>query len=745
VVEPGVTSIGDNAFNWYYRNLTNINLPKGLTSIGEYAFQGCDMLKSIGLPDELVNIGVRAFYDSGIETINLPEGLTSIGEEAFSRCYGLRYISLPDSLKTIEEGTFYMSGLESIFMPEGLVSIGEGAFSDCWSLTDINIPETVTSIGDAAFFECGSITNVWFSDNSSLTSIGSKAFSGCRSLTHIWIPKATCVGSGAFSGCTELSFIAVEDGNKYHTSIDGVLFNKDCTQLIQYPAAAIGSYYSVPDSVTAIGANAFHGCENLTQIDLPDGLTNIGEEAFSNCASLMLIYIPDGVTSIESSTFYGCSSLINVDLPAELTKIGNGAFYECSSLIGVILPESVASIEAWAFAHCDSLTSVHIPASVTNIGSRAFYDCDALKDAYFYGNAPIVFADSFPSDITLHYYKGKNGWNTPTWNGYKTQARNSDGSDASDEPEIDNNIIANGVCGDNLTWTITSDGLLTISGSGEMWYFYSSAPWDTFDFDRVVITEGVESIGVYAFVSCDITSVELPESLKSIEFGAFWGCVSLTSINIPRNVTYIDVGFIGQNLESVYFEGDAPEVAENSFGEATLYYPEGAKGWTTPNWNGYKAYPYTPNKPTEPEIDTTPVTALVSPQKFEMDGERIDIGIYNIGDKNYFKLRDIAALVNGSGKQFSIGWDGELGVATLTSGEAYKVLDTDLQPGGGVNKQATESTATVVLNGEVIKLAAYNIDGYTYYQLRDLCKALDIKVTWDSATGTIGIDPTQGY
>lgn len=145
------------------------------------------------------------------------------------------------------------------------------------------------------------------------------------------------------------------------------------------------------------------------------------------------------------------------------------------------------------------------------------------------------------------------------------------------------------------------------------------------------------------------------------------------------------------------------------------------------------------------ESEPEPITALVSPQKFEMDGERIDIGIYNIGDKNYFKLRDIAALVNGSGKQFSIGWDGELGVATLTSGEAYKVLDTDLQPGGGVNKQATESTATVVLNGEVVKLAAYNIDGYTYYQLRDLCKALDIKVTWDSATGTIGIDPTQGY
>ena len=143
------------------------------------------------------------------------------------------------------------------------------------------------------------------------------------------------------------------------------------------------------------------------------------------------------------------------------------------------------------------------------------------------------------------------------------------------------------------------------------------------------------------------------------------------------------------------------------------------------------------------EIDTTPVTALVSPQKIEVNGVATNICIYNIHGYNYFKLRDIAALVNGSGQQFSVGWDGERGVVSLTTGEPYKLLDTDLQPGGGDNKSAVVSTATVVVDGEVITLTAYNIDGYTYYQLRELCKALDIEVTWNAATSTIGIVTTK--
>lgn len=140
-----------------------------------------------------------------------------------------------------------------------------------------------------------------------------------------------------------------------------------------------------------------------------------------------------------------------------------------------------------------------------------------------------------------------------------------------------------------------------------------------------------------------------------------------------------------------------------------------------------------------------PVTALVSSQKFVADGASPDIGIYNIGGFNYFKLRDIAALCAGTGKAFSVGYDTASGTITLTSGGSYTPSANDLQPGSGENKTSTASQATVLIDGKEVTLTSYNIDGYTYYQLRELCKALDIGVTWDETTATMGIDTTRDY
>lgn len=276
-------------------------------------------------------------------------------------------------------------------------------------------------------------------------------------------------------------------------------------------------------------------------------------------------------------------------------------------------------------------------------------------------------------------------------------------------------------------------------GGGMGFYFEDSTYFDAAIMKPVEDFEYAYKITMKSGSSMNIFAGGVPEDIE-YEGGAFgfFSCTKVDDISDLYPWEFAEVN--GEYFKTLSYDdyGEYLYITEKkSFTTEQLFAGEVDMIFFYSADNTYYVMP----EESEPE----PVTALVSPQKFEMNGERIDIGIYNIGDKNYFKLRDIAALVNGSGKQFSIGWDGELGVATLTSGEAYKVLDTDLQPGGGVDKQATESTATVVLNGEVVKLAAYNIDGYTYYQLRDLCKALDIKVTWDSATSTMGIDPTQGY
>ncbi|WP_400223770.1 leucine-rich repeat domain-containing protein [Methanomethylophilus alvi] len=212
-----------------------------------------------------------------------------------------------------------------------------------------------------------------------LTSIGGFAFFGCTSLSSVTIPDSvTSIGNGAFSGCTSLTAINVAEGNTAYISENGVLFNKSKTSLIQYPVGKTDSAYTIPDSVTYIGYDAFWGCTSLSSVTIPDSVTSIGEFAFSGCTSLSSVTIPDSVTTIEDCAFYGCTSLTSVTIPDSVTSIENFAFSECTSLTSVTIGNSVTSIGYDAFSGCTSLTSVTIPDSVTSIEYYAFSRCTSL-------------------------------------------------------------------------------------------------------------------------------------------------------------------------------------------------------------------------------------------------------------------------------------------------------------------------------------------------------------------------------
>jgi len=234
-----------------------------------------------------------------------------------------------------------------------VVCIGNMAFYNCSNLTSVAIPDSVTTIGDWAFYDCSSLASVIIPD--SVTSIGNSAFSKCSSLTSI----------------------NVDDNNNNYKSVNGVLFSKDGKKLIAYPGGIEGCY-SIPDSVTDIGDDAFSYCSSLTSVTIPDSVTSIGDWAFSGCSSLTSVTIPDSVTSIGNWAFSGCSSLTSVTIPDSVTIIGNRAFSFCSSLTSVTIPDSVTNIGAEAFSDCSSLTSVTIPDSVTAIGDRAFFLCEDL-------------------------------------------------------------------------------------------------------------------------------------------------------------------------------------------------------------------------------------------------------------------------------------------------------------------------------------------------------------------------------
>jgi hypothetical protein len=207
--------------------------------------------------------------------------------------------------------------------------------------------------------------------------IGRRMFAGCKGLTTFTIPSSvTSIGALAFVGCTNLHSIIAEPGNPQFASNDGVLFDASQTVLIQYPPGRTGAY-SIPPGVSRIGTQAFYGCSGLTAVLLHSSVGAIDEEAFYGCG-LTGITLPHGVTSLSQGSFKSCYRLTSLFIPSSVTSIGNEAFEGCVGLTRVLIPPSVTVIGNDAFASCRGLTNVTIPSSVTSMGEDAFFGCQGL-------------------------------------------------------------------------------------------------------------------------------------------------------------------------------------------------------------------------------------------------------------------------------------------------------------------------------------------------------------------------------
>ena len=426
VVETGVTSIGDFAFSGC-DNLTSVILPDSIDSIGSRIFSDCILLKSILVSEE------NAYYDSvdGVLfnkeltkliaypsnnrfsfagdiwniTYQIPTGVTSIGDYAFEDAY-LHIMVIPDSVIDIGEGAFMGNHwLTSITIPKSITRISDSTFRYCGSLTSILIPESVTRIGSSAFEGCGSLTSITIPK--SVTSIGDSAFWGCDDLTSVTIPgSVTSINDYAFWGCSSLTNVTIGEGV---TSIGGEAF---------YGCSSLSSL-KIPESVTKIESGAFQS-SNLTNVEIPQNVVSIGDYAFSNCSSLTSFSVDERnahYTAVDGVLFsknrkelvvYPGGKEENIyKMSVGVTKVHAVAFHGCGNLTQIVLSGNVTSIGDGAFVSCDILTSVVIPKSVTSIGDSAFWGCDSLTDIYYGGSQrtwkKIKMGYNDFNGITIHY------------------------------------------------------------------------------------------------------------------------------------------------------------------------------------------------------------------------------------------------------------------------------------------------------------------------------------------------------
>ena len=334
-----VTAIGSAAFKG--TQLKSITIPEGVTSIWNDAFNGCQSLTSVKMPQTLKYLGVRAFYNcSKLNNISL-RNTKSCGNEAFSGCESLTVIDL-----------------------EGMASIGQDAFRGCTGLIDIDL-KNVSSLGEYAFRNCTGLKSV---NMGNLSSINGTEFNGCKNITSIDFGKVASIGNSAFYGCADLT-----DVNLKNVATLGYSAFRDCSGLTSV---------TIPNSVTSIGVRAFSGCSGLTSVTFnAEKCTHMGSgfnPVFDGCRNLTTLTIGYKVMVIPNYAFRGCSRLTSVTIPNSVTSIGGSAFWDCSGLTSVTIPNSVTSIGGSAFSGCSGLTSVTIPNSVTSIGGSAFSGCSGL-------------------------------------------------------------------------------------------------------------------------------------------------------------------------------------------------------------------------------------------------------------------------------------------------------------------------------------------------------------------------------
>jgi S-layer homology domain. len=403
--------------------VTELQLNKGLRSIGEHAFQDCTGLSSVTIPAGVTAIRDRAFADCyNLTTVELPEGITYLS--GFAYCYSLTDVTIPKSVTVLGHKAFCScEQLTEIEIPEGVTYIGWAAFRDCYGLTEVTLPGAVTEVESEAFCRCYGLTEMTFP--ASVNRVGSWALEDCPALRTVTFLDPVCdIGWGCladsyrvtvygYNGSTaqiyaedwDLPFVSLGDaeiggrcGDKLTWTFNtetGTLAIKGSGDMwdfdvfdendnyIRIPWESFQSRITaidLPDGLTRIGKSAFQFCFGLSEVVIPGSVNSIGARAFTECDGLTELVLSEGLTAIEADAFFHCTGLRSVSFPKSLRTL-NG-FYGCSELQSITIPEGVTTICAYAFADTQ-LRLVVLPESLETVSCNAFEDCYYLCHIVF--------------------------------------------------------------------------------------------------------------------------------------------------------------------------------------------------------------------------------------------------------------------------------------------------------------------------------------------------------------------------
>ncbi|MBR2047544.1 MAG: leucine-rich repeat protein [Oscillospiraceae bacterium] len=597
-------------------------------------------VKHVVFEEGITYIGAYIFYNNRssiydtIETITIPSTVEHIGELAFTGLPGLKGVYISD-LEAWCEIEFEDTDANPLCNNVDLYLNGE-------PITDLVIPGSIRKVKPYAFYGSAGIHTVTVHSN--VTEIGSFSFNSASCLKHmIFQGSAPAFGEHVFT-LSELTAYYPDGAWGWDSAIQGdyggnvtwVSYTGDAPEITDEPCSRIfwdfdeatqtltlsgyghtGDFVAyhadyprpewdlcmnnalhlvVEEGITGLGDFAFFRYQNLVSVSLPSTLKSIGRGTFQNCIGITEIQLPDGLTEMGMYAFQE-TGLRSITIPTSLTVIPAQAFLRCSYLTEVNFHDGVTEIQTDAFRDCVSMESVTLPAGLEVLGNDVFpsYIMGTMKfpatlrvygdramlgltEIIFTGPAPTFGSEAFQSQTATVYYPE----NDPTW------------TEAIMQP-YGGRIIW--ICGDgpsgepdpgNIEWEFDIHAnALTITGTGPMPDYPDLPPWVRYT-DRmgsVTIGEGITHIGAYAFADCFVLSqVSLPSTLESIGDYAFSGCTSLTELHLPEGVTRLGSGCFASAdcLRALYFTGDAPVFAEDTFAglTATCYYSEDKMGWT---------------------------------------------------------------------------------------------------------------------------------------------------------------------